>query len=204
MATMAERNRIARDLHDSVTQTLFSATLLADALPRVWESNPERGKSRLEELRRTVHGALAEMRTLLLELRPSALMDTEMERLLRHLADATSVRSGVAVSWQIEGICSLPPDVKVAFYRTVQESLSNVVKHADASQVDVRLRCTKRQSVLTIRDDGCGFSPANVTGDHFGLAMMRERIHAVGGALHIQSQSDHGTEIQVVWPDEQR
>jgi signal transduction histidine kinase len=202
-ATTAERNRIARDLHDSVTQTLFSASMLADVLPKVWEASPDRGKAKLEELRRAVRGALAEMRTLLLELRPAALIDAEMERLLRQLADATSGRSGVSVNWQVEGACALPSDVKVAFYRTVQEALSNVVKHAGASQVVVRLRCAGQHTELTIRDDGCGFELAEVTGDHFGLAMMRERIEAIGGVLHIDSQPNQGTEIQVVWPDGQ-
>lgn len=200
-ATTAERNRIARDLHDSVTQTLFSASMLADALPKVWEASPERGRAKLEELRRAVRGALAEMRTLLLELRPTAIIDAEMERLLRQLADATSGRSGVAVNWQVEGTCVLPCDVKVAFYRTVQEALSNVVKHASANEVDVRLRCGRHSNELTIRDNGCGFELAGVTGTHFGLAMMRERIHAIGGMLHIRSQPGQGTEIRVVWPD---
>jgi signal transduction histidine kinase len=198
-ATMAERNRIARELHDSVTQTLFSASMLADVLPRLWENDPERGKAKLEELRRAVRGALAEMRTLLLELRPAALIDTEMERLLRQLADATSGRSGVEVNWKLEGTCTLPPDVKVAFYRTVQEALSNVVKHADASQVDILLRCDGGRTELTIRDDGSGFDPADVSGDHFGLGIMRERIHAIAGELNITSQPNHGTTIQVLW-----
>jgi signal transduction histidine kinase len=198
-ATMTERNRIARDLHDSVTQSLFSASMLADVLPRLYETNPERGKAKLEELRRAVRGALAEMRTLLLELRPMAIIDTEMDRLLRQLADATNGRSGVAVNWKVEGSCELPPDVKVAFYRTVQEALSNVVKHADASQVDILLRCDGQRLELTIDDDGSGFELTEVTGDHLGLGIMRERIDAIGGELTVHSQPNHGTKIEVVW-----
>jgi signal transduction histidine kinase len=199
-ATTAERNRIARDLHDSVTQTLFSASMLADVLPKLWEADPKRGKAKLEELRRAVRGALAEMRTLLLELRPAALLDTEMERLLRQLADATSGRSGVSVNWQVDGVCDLPPNVKVTFYRIVQESLSNVIKHASANQVAILLRCDGQRAELTIQDDGHGFDLAAVTGDHFGLDMMRERIQAIGAGLQIESQPEQGTVIQVVWP----
>ncbi|MBX3013118.1 MAG: HAMP domain-containing protein [Caldilineaceae bacterium] len=198
-ATMAERNRIARDLHDSVTQTLFSASMLADILPRLWQINPEQGAAKLEELRRAVRGAHAEMRTLLLELRPTALIDTEMDRLLRQVAYATSGRSGLTVNWQIEGTGSLLPNVKVAFYRIVQEALSNVVKHAAATQADILLRYGEGQVELIIRDDGRGFAPANVTGDHFGLDMMQERINTVGGMLAIQSEIGAGTTITVRW-----
>jgi len=103
LATVAERNRIARELHDSVTQTLFSTSMLADVLPKVWEADPVKGREKLEELRRAVRGALAEMRTLLLELRPSAIADADMQQLMRQVADSTSGRAGVHVTWRVEG-----------------------------------------------------------------------------------------------------
>lgn len=198
-ATMAERNRIARDLHDSVTQTLFSASMLADVLPRLWQMNPTQGAAKLEELRRAVRGAHAEMRTLLLELRPVALIETEMDRLLRQVADAASGRSGLVINWKIEGNCTFPPDVKVAFYRIIQEALSNAIKHAQASQVEILLRCDESRTELTIVDDGRGFDPATVSGDHFGLGIMRERVNAVGGELIVISEAETGTSIKVVW-----
>lgn len=197
-ATTAERNRIARDLHDSVTQTLFSASLLADVMPKLWETDPQRGRSKMEELRRSVRGALAEMRTLLLELRPAALVDAEMSRLLRQLADATMGRSGIVVDWQLSGNCEPPPDVKIVFYRTVQEALNNIIKHSQASKADVTLRCDTHQAILSIADDGHGFDPDKIPGDHLGLQMMRERIVALGGTLQIHSQVNQGTEIHVV------
>ncbi len=206
-ATTAERNRIARDLHDSVTQTLFSASLLADVMPKLWESDPARGRIKIDELRRSVRGALAEMRTLLLELRPASLIDAEMGRLLRQLADAANGRSGIDVTWEVSGDCELVPDVKIAFYRIIQEALNNVIKHSQATQAEISLRCDKRQIILTVCDNGCGFSPANTTGDHLGLRIMRERIEAIGGTLDIRSQANQGanqgTEIHVLLRREQ-
>ncbi|MCB0104578.1 MAG: hypothetical protein KDE53_01685, partial [Caldilineaceae bacterium] len=139
-AREAERNRIARDLHDSVTQTLFSTSMLADVLPKVWESDPALGRAKLDVLRRAVRGALGEMRTLLLELRPTAIAEADVQQLMRQLADSTTGRTGVHVTWQIEGKVVLPPDCKVAMYRTMQEALNNVVKHAEADQASLLLR----------------------------------------------------------------
>ena len=116
-AVAAERSRLARDLHDAVTQTLFSASLIAEVLPRIWERNPEEGRRRLDELRELTRGALAEMRTLLLELRPSALVDAPLNDLLRQLAESITGRARVPVTVEVEGECALPPEVKVALYR---------------------------------------------------------------------------------------
>ncbi|MEZ4729329.1 MAG: histidine kinase [Caldilineaceae bacterium] len=198
-ATVAERNRIARDLHDSVTQTLFSTSMLADVLPKVWEADPAKGREKLEELRRAVRGALAEMRTLLLELRPSAIADADLQQLLRQLADSTMGRTAVHVTWRIEGKVDLTPDRKVALYRTMQEALNNVIKHANADNVQLVLRNSERGVELVILDDGNGFDPAAVSGEHFGLKMMAERVEASGGSLQIASHPDEGTEIHVVW-----
>jgi len=139
-AVAAERSRLARDLHDAVTQTLFSASLIAEVLPRIWERHPDEGRRRLEELRELTRGALAEMRTLLLELRPSALIEAELGDLLRQLAESITGRARVPVSVEVEGECALPPEVKVALYRIAQEALNNVAKHAAASQAAVSLR----------------------------------------------------------------
>ncbi|MEZ4862394.1 MAG: histidine kinase [Caldilineaceae bacterium] len=198
-ATVAERNRIARELHDSVTQTLFSTSMLADVLPKVWESDPTRGKEKLEELRRAVRGALAEMRTLLLELRPSAIADADMQQLMRQLADSTSGRTGVNVTWRIEGDPIIAGDRKVVIYRTMQEAINNLVKHAHADNARVVLRYHEGALELIVVDDGCGFAPEAVTSDHFGLKMMRERVEASGGTLEVVSRPEEGTEIHATW-----
>lgn len=198
-ATAAERNRIARELHDSVTQTLFSASMLADVLPKVWEMNPRRGMDKLSELRQSVRGALAEMRALLLELRPDAILEADMERLVRQLAEAATGRGGMQVEWEVDDNCDFSAEVKIACYRTIQEALNNIVKHAEASQVLIRLASHGPVNTLLIRDDGLGFDPEQVTSDHFGLRNMRERVEAVGGKFHLHSIPGGGAEIKVIW-----
>jgi signal transduction histidine kinase len=206
LAVLQERNRLARELHDAVTQTLFSASLIAEALPALWERDQEMGRERLAMLRQMSRGALAEMRTLLLELRPAAVVETGLEELLRQLGEAVTVREGVPVTVEVEGRCELPTDLHVALYRIAQEALNNVVKHAKASQVAVSLRCTPRvpgpgmKVELGIRDDGQGFDPDHVPPEHMGLSIMRERAEAVGAQLGIVSQIGQGTRLTVVWP----
>jgi len=198
-AAEAERNRIARELHDSVTQTLFSTSMLADVLPKLWETDPVQALAKLEQLRLAVRGALAEMRTLLLELRPSAIADADIQQLMRQLADSTTGRTGVTVTWWIEGTPHLSADRKVVIYRTMQEALHNIVKHAEATTARLLLRGEGNTMELIIADDGCGFEDGHITSDHFGLKMMRERVEASGGTLRIESQLDDGTVIYVAW-----
>jgi two-component system sensor histidine kinase ChiS len=208
-AVAAERSRLARDLHDVVTQTLFSASLVAEALPTSWERDPEEGRQLLKELRQLTQGALAEMRTLLLELRPAALIEADLGDLLRQLAEAAIGREGIPITVTVEGECSLPSDVHITLYRIAQEALNNVTKHARANQVTMSLSCVLSQSLsragegktvtLSIRDDGCGFDLDDVPPDRMGVRGMRERAHTIGAALTIESGIGRGTEIVVVW-----
>jgi ligand-binding sensor domain-containing protein/signal transduction histidine kinase len=222
-AVVEERSRLARELHDAVTQTLFSASLIAEALPSTWETDLGEGQQLLKELQQLTRGALAEMRTLLLELRPMALVETSLIDLLRQLGDAAIGRMGVPVEVTVEGACVLPPEAQVTLYRIAQEAMNNVAKHARASQVVVSLRCTPvtpgprdvsegeeedspsreggaRQRVeLCIRDDGRGFEPGEVTPDHFGLGIMRERAAAIGAELTVDSEPGMGTQVMAVW-----
>ncbi len=198
-AVVTERNRLARDLHDAVTQTLFSATLIAEVLPRLWERNPEEGRRRLDELRQLTRGALAEMRSLLLELRPTALVEAEISELFRHLADAFTGRARVPVQFSIEGDTPLPPEVKVALYRISQEALNNVAKHADASQVWMNIRCVPDEIHLSIEDNGRGFDPLNVSHEHLGLGIMEERAEQIGAKLDVISSVGKGTRVQAMW-----
>jgi signal transduction histidine kinase/putative methionine-R-sulfoxide reductase with GAF domain len=204
VATIEERQRLARELHDAVTQTLFSASLIAEVLPRLWERNQEQGRQRLDELRQLTRGALAEMRTLLLELRPAALVDAELGDLLRQLAESITGRARVPVTLEVEGKCVLPPEVKVALYRIAQEALNNVAKHADASQATVSLHGEPQRVKLRISDDGRGFDPSYVPPDHLGLGIMRERAEAVGATMRIKSQPGQGTQVEVAWTDTQK
>jgi signal transduction histidine kinase len=195
----AERNRLARDLHDAVTQTLFSSSIIAEVLPRIWDRDPEEARRRLEELRELTRGALAEMRTLLLELRPSALVEARLADLLRQLAESITGRARVPVALEVEGECQLDAEVKVALYRIAQEALNNVAKHAGASAASMRLSCQPGQVELFVRDDGQGFDPASLPPNSLGLGIMRERAEAIGAALTIESRPGSGTQIEVLW-----
>jgi len=199
-AVVAERSRLARDLHDAVTQMLFSASLIAEVLPRLWERNPDEGRRRLDELRQLARGALAEMRTLLLELRPSRLTEASLGDLLRQLIEAVSGRAQVPITLEVEGECTtLPGDVQVSLYRTAQEALNNVAKHAQANQAIVSLNCQPNQICLSISDDGRGFAFKSVTPDNLGLTIMHERAEAIGAELEIKSEIGQGTNVVVVW-----
>ncbi len=200
IAVADERTRLARDLHDAVTQTLFSASLIATALPQLWERQPHEARSSLEKLQQLTRGALAEMRTLLLELRPNTLVESKLSALLKHLGDATTGRTRIPVSLQVEGDSRLPGDVQVALYRIAQEALNNVCKHAEATGVVVGLHYWPERVMLRIRDDGRGFEPGAIPPGHLGIGIMHERARAVGASLLIHSCPGQGTEITVSWP----
>jgi len=201
-AAANERNRLARDLHDAVSQTLFSASLIADILPRLWEKNQEEGRRRLTEIRELPRGALAEMRTLLLELRPSSLMEADLGVLLQQLGESVTGRARIPVAVEIEGKCSLPAETKLSLYRIAQEALNNVAKHSGAHHVDVKLVCGNSQVELTVCDDGVGFDPSVIAPDSLGLGIMRERAKNIEASLSLESSKDHGTRISVILSSE--
>lgn len=201
LAAVEERARLARELHDSVTQMLFSASVIAEVLPRLWERDQDHGRQYLDDLRLLTRGALAEMRTLLLELRPAALTEAELGDLLRQLAEAMTGRTRVPVTLAVEGERSVPPDVQITLYRIAQEGLNNVAKHAGARAVAMRLRLGPEDVELRIGDDGQGFDPVSVAPGHFGLRIMRERAGTIGAALAIDSAPGRGTQVVVRWSD---
>jgi signal transduction histidine kinase len=204
LAVVEERQRIARELHDAVSQTLWSAKLLAEALPALWEQDVQEGQEMLAELKGLIGGALAEMRTLLLELRPERLVEKPLAELLVQLGDSLVTRTGVTITVDAEEGCSLPPDVRVALYRIAQEALNNVIRHASPRTVRLTMVCRESDMTLSVRDDGRGFNPENVPPGHFGISIMRERAAEIGADFAIVSERDHGTLITVVWPAEGR
>ncbi len=199
-AVLAERTRLARDLHDAVTQTLFSTTLIAEVLPQIWEMNPDEGRRRLEELRLLTRGALAEMRTLLVELRPNALVEVPLPTLIRQLTEAMVSRSRVHTQLNVEGERKLPADVQIGLYRIAQEALNNICKHANATQAIITLRLDETVR-LSVVDNGSGFDPATVTADHLGLKIMHERAEAIHAHLSVYSEPGEGTQVTVTWKD---
>ncbi|MCE7918028.1 MAG: hypothetical protein DPW21_11735 [Anaerolineae bacterium] len=205
-AVTAERNRLARDLHDAVTQTLFSSSMIADVLPKIWERNPDEGRRRLEELRQLTRGALSEMRTLLVELRPAALADTDLGDLLEHQVNAFIARTRLQVRFERSVSHNPPVEVKEAFYRIAQEAFNNIARHAEAAQVRVRLDGEPMKMDLTIQDDGVGFDAQTLEHEGLGLGIMRERARSIGARLEVVSRPGRGTRLHLNWqaPDEEK
>src|SRR5258708_6717856 len=198
LAAFEERQRLARDLHDSVTQTLFSASVIAEMLPVLWERDPEQVRSGLDELHQLTRGALAVMRTLLVELRPAALVNADLAELLKQIADTLSSRLNLQARLEVTCICLLPPEEQIALYRIAQEAFNNIVKHAGASQVWVQLCSSAEHTELHIQDNGHGFQIDHSSSTHLGLGIMRERAAAMNAVFRIDSNSGQGTRLSVV------
>jgi signal transduction histidine kinase len=199
-ATEEERQRLARDLHDAVSQTVYSAVLIAEALPAVWERDPDEGMRNLARLQRLVRAALAEMRALLYELRPAALEAAPLGSLLDRLGDMFAGQLQGTVTVRSSGDLDLPPDAKLVLYRVTQEALSNILKHAHASEADVEVVAEDGVVSLYITDDGTGFDIRTVSPSGMGLRMMRERLEGAGGSFAIESAPGRGTAIRAVIP----
>jgi len=199
----AERTRLARELHDTVTQEIFTASMLAESIPLVWERRPTEAEAGLRQLHQLTRGALASLRALLLELRPAVLEQKSLPDLLRQLGEAMTTRAGVPILVTIsDEHLQLPNVVKVAFYRIAQEALMNTVKYAHPRNISVRLRAPAEGAIqLEIQDDGQGFEVSDVPAGHFGVTMMRERARAVGATLRLTSRRDRGTRVAVKWTE---
>jgi len=198
-AVLEERERLARELHDAVTQTIFSANVIAEAAPSVWDKDPAIGRDYLAQLPKILRGALAEMRTLLLELRPDILQEQTLGQLLELLAEAARARSAAVVTLKVEGDCPLPGDVTLALHRIAQEALNNVAKHAEARELNIRIICNPDRVVLHVADDGRSFDPKNIPPGHLGIGIMRERAQEVGATFQIDSKPGEGTLVVVSW-----
>jgi len=199
IAVLEERQRLARNLHDAVNQSLFSAGLIAEVLPRLWDKDQAEARRSLEDLRRLTRGAMAEMRALLAELRPSTLTDADLGDLLRLLGNAFIGRTNIPVNVSVVGQGELPAEVQVAVYRVCQEALSNVAKHAGASKVEISLKQEEHAIEVSIHDDGQGFDPELTASGHYGLGMIQERAEAVGARLSITSKPGQGTTLAIGW-----
>lgn len=201
LATVEERQRLARELHDSVTQTLFSASVLAETAVRQRQAQPERVALLIEQLHTLTTGALAEMRVLLLELRPANLEKVSFEDLLIQLIKSIKGRKVMEIELNFnEGIPPLEADTKIALYRITQEALNNIVKHSSASKAKINVFISRSSLTLTIVDNGTGFEPQVVGTNSLGLSIMRERAAEIGATLEIHTLPDEGTSIKVQYP----
>jgi PAS domain S-box-containing protein len=204
LAALEERQRLARELHDSVSQSLFTCRTMTETALRRWEKDPERAYDLVQDVHQLVVTALSEMRILLLELRPSALTQVGLKQLFEQYLQPIQDRRQFELKIQIDDISPLPPDVQIVLYRITQEALNNINKHAQAKHVEVRVNGNTDRTTLEIHDDGSGFDMTEVTGTSLGLNVMRERADEIGAELHIQSERGKGTHIIVVWKHDER
>jgi signal transduction histidine kinase len=201
-AVSAERSRLARDLHDAVTQTIYSASLIAEVLPAVWERNPTEGQRNLVKLRQLVRGALAEMRALLFELRPASLEAADLDTLLRHLGDALTGRTRIPVTYQLTDKNPPSTQIKIVLYRIAQEAFNNIAKHSEATQVTVDLQSDSNRVKIAVVDDGRGFDQNQVAEDKLGIQIMTERANEIDAKLDLISSPGKGTQVSVTWEGE--
>ncbi|MBV9172056.1 MAG: GAF domain-containing sensor histidine kinase [Chloroflexi bacterium] len=197
-AVLEERQRLSRELHDSVTQALYGISLYAEAACRsLTGGSTEPAIANLQEIRDTAHEALGEMRLLLFELRPPVLQEQGLAAALRARVQAVETRAGVVAEFACEGDQRLAPDKEQELYRVAQEALNNVLKHSHAARVTMRAAVMNGTATLEIADDGVGFEPALRAGDGFGLPGMRERVERLGGRFSIESSPGAGTRVRV-------
>jgi len=202
VATLEERQRLARNLHDSVSQTLFSASIIADALPKLWQRDPELVFPRLGQIHDLTRGALAEMRTLLLELHPERLLETEIVDLLQLLVDGVLGQTRIDVTLNIQVTSNLTNEQRIAIYYITQEALHNVIKHADAEDVLVQLSEEPAHLSLIIQDNGSGFDTDAVAATRLGLNNIQHRAQSTGADFTIHSEVGEGTTVAVRWTEE--
>jgi signal transduction histidine kinase len=197
---MEERQRLARELHDSVSQALYGISLGAHTALTLLESDSTKVLEALNYVLSLAQAGLTEMRALIFELRPESLEVEGLVAALNKQAAALRARHGIEVEL---GLCDEPDAplaVKEALYRIAQEALQNAVKHARPNRLDVRLTCLSDGLRLEVCDDGVGFDPTAAYPGHLGLRSMRERATSVGGELEIESRPDHGAQIRVRVP----
>jgi signal transduction histidine kinase len=199
---MQERNRLARDLHDSVTQSLYGVTLYVEVAAQLLKSGElEKTGENLKELKKMALDALAEMRLLIYELRPSVFEEEGLVAAIQTRLDAVEGRVGLETNFVIEGEISLPPQVEEGLYRITQEALNNVLKHSHASSVTLTLAQDEHMIHLEVVDDGVGFDPTKTCeAGCLGLRGMQERAQEMGAELEIVSQAGSGTKIIVRSP----
>jgi signal transduction histidine kinase len=196
---LEERNRLARDLHDSVAQTLYSISLYTDATRKALSADKlEVVECHLRELQRSVNKAVADMRLLIFELRPPVLEKEGLVEAIRTRLDAVEARTGLEVYLQVEGEPRLSKAAETEVYRIVQELLSNVLKHAQANWIIVKIKCEQDRVQLSIQDNGRGFE-SSIAEQRRGLGfqIIHERIQKIGGSLHVDTAPGQGTVARI-------
>lgn len=199
-AVNEERQRLARDLHDAVSQQLFAISMMTAAVPRNLEANVEKGKKQIELIGQMAATAQSEMRALLLHLRPAHLDGKNLEEGIKALLQEMNGKHGLDISWKIEPLPPISKGVEDHLFRIVQEALSNILRHAKADKIDVQLRVISGQIRLKVIDNGIGFEQNEAKASSYGLKMMKERVNEIGGVLELISIPNRGTQVNVKVP----
>jgi signal transduction histidine kinase len=199
LAVSRERNRLARELHDTLAHTLSALSVQLEAVDSAWEHRPEQARVLLRKALAGTRSGLTETRRALQALRASPLEDLGLGLALRNLAQSTAARGGLAVEVQVpDDIENLSPDVEQAVYRIAQEALSNALHHSSAAKIRLSLERTNGRLTLLVQDDGRGFDPSDGEAlGHYGMRGMRERAELVGGTLHVESRPGEGTSVRL-------
>ncbi len=197
LSVIEERNRLARDLHDSVSQTLFSVVLTAEAAATLLPRDPAQAREQVGRLQELARDALQELRSLIFELRPAELEADGFVPTLRKHVDVLRRVYRLDIDLRVDGEQRLDGEVERGIFRIVQEALNNVIKHARANSVRIDLRISPPRASVLVRDDGVGFEPEAAVGlsGRLGLTSMRERAEALGGSLRIESRPGAGTTV---------
>lgn len=197
--SVGEQDYLAKELHDTVTQTLFSANLIAEVIPKLWKKNPKVVIKKLEEVRQLNNSALEEMRVLLFELKPLSFENEKFGNLLKKLAKSISTRSGIPIRVQIDEKYKHSSKAELGFYRIAQEALNNVVKHSNATESSLLFESYSKHMKLLISDNGNGFNSNKITPENLGLIIMKERSKLIGASLDISSNPGRGTKISITY-----
>jgi signal transduction histidine kinase len=202
LSVVEERNRLARDLHDAVSQTLFSLTLTAEAASELLDRDTEAARAQLAEVRRLAAEAREEMRSLVFQLRPADLEADGLVATLRKHVEVLGRVHAADVELTVRGQTEPDAPVQRELYRIAQEALQNALKHSGAGRIGVGLDLDPARTRLVVSDDGSGFDPADprVRSQHLGVTVMAERARAVGGRLDLRSAPGRGTTVTAEVP----
>jgi signal transduction histidine kinase len=197
-----ERNRLARELHDTLAHTLSAVSVQLEAVSSAWEANPAKARDLLGKSLAQTRSGLTETRRALQALRASPLDDLGLGLAIRNLAESAAQRGGLQLTLDLDEFEPLPPETEQQIYRIAQESLANVLKHAGAQRLAVKLRHTDGGYQFSVQDDGKGFTTGLPLNGHFGLQGLRERADLLGASLVVESAPGQGTTVRLTWQEE--
>jgi signal transduction histidine kinase len=198
LAQTQERNRLARELHDTLAHTLSSSAVQLEAIKVLFDRDPDQARDMISQTLENTKDGLVETRRALADLRSSELESFGLNQAIRNMANSAAQRGGFNIKFSMDkDLDMLPEDITHCLYRTAQESLENILRHANASTVSISLVSEENKVNLVIKDNGTGFQESDIQKEHFGIRGMRERVEMLGGELTIDSDPGSGTNVLV-------